>query len=133
MKAGSIVAAAVLLGLGACTSARVKYETKNQYSPPRNGPVCVLETGLPESILYESVATIQVSIKHNASQARVAPVMAQKARQLGADAIIKLETELVFRSPLPWAVVGPRGQGLAVRLLPNSPPLDCIAIGGTNL
>jgi len=125
-----ILLAATVTSLAACTSVKVRYVTGNRYAQPMNGPVCLLPGGLPESVRYRGVANISASIKHNASRDRIGQVIADKARSLGADAVLNLQSQMIFRSPLPWAIVGPRGHGLAVSLEKPLSPSECESFGG---
>ncbi|MDA0705706.1 MAG: SHOCT domain-containing protein [Proteobacteria bacterium] len=56
--------------------------------------------------------------------------MAREARQLGADALINLQASQRFKGPLPWRITSPTGDGQAVKVLPDSPKIDCLYMGG---
>ena len=49
---------------------------------------------------------------------------------IGADAIINLQTAQRFKGPMPWRITSPTGDGQAIKVLPESPKLNCLQIGG---
>jgi hypothetical protein len=56
--------------------------------------------------------------------------MIREAQKLGADALMSFEVGQRFKGPLPWRLTSPTGVGTAIKVLPDSPKLDCIQAGG---
>lgn len=89
------------------------------------GPVCLLQAPLPEGTKHTVMGVVQGSKGWYGSTNELMPVMADEARKLGANAIIKIEAGQRMGV---IAVVRPTGSGTAVK---TDPPVDCIALGGT--
>lgn len=74
--------------------------------------VFVTETILDSSIQYELLGQIDIGMTTYSSMEEVLKRLANKARELGADAVVDVHT---WRQPSGWAWVAPQGKGQAVR------------------
>jgi len=81
--------------------------------PPHTNKVFITEAALPDSMPYERLGQIGVGMTTYSSMNEVKKRMANKARELGADAVIELHT---WKQPSGWAWVAPQGEGQSVRI-----------------
>ena len=118
------LSAAVALSTGCATHSPMRMSNavsvKNQLTTPyaaHTNKVFVTEAILANSIQYDRLGQIDVGMVTYASKNEVLKRMANKARQLGADAIIDVHT---WYQPAGWAWRAPQGAGQAVRLTDRS-------------
>lgn len=97
-----------------------------QASPgqPHTNQVYIFESSLPSNVKYERLAEIHAGTVSYGGDAL--HQMAEKARALGADAVIEVVT---WRQPSGFSWAAPHGRGVAVRIL-NKEQVDLKALGG---
>lgn len=98
--------------------------------PPNAGDVCILTGAPPADVKYEVLARIVATKRTYGGVSELFLPMLREARLIGADAIINLKAGQRFKGPLPWRITSPTGDGQAIKVLPESPGLDCTGIGG---
>ena len=96
----------------------------------RTGPVCLLAGDLPDGVTATTIGRVKATKGSYGSVDNLMLPMANEARRVGADAIIKMQADQRFKGPLPWRYNAPTGDGFAVQLTAESEPLDCVAAGG---
>lgn len=82
--------------------------------PAHTMKVFITEDDLPPTVAYEVVSVIEVGQVWHDSQSKVLQALADKARSLGADAVIEVRT---WRQPTEWSYAAPFASGVAVKLL----------------
>jgi hypothetical protein len=90
----------------------------NSYASHTN-QVFVTEESLPSSVKYELLGTIDVGKVWYGSSSDVKQSMADRARMIGADAVVDVKT---WHQPSGWSWAAPHGSGNAVKIL--IPPLS---------
>jgi hypothetical protein len=85
--------------------------------PPHANKVFISAKDLPAGIAYDTIAQIEVGRVWYGDDDMVKIPMADKARELGADAVIKT---VIWRQPAGWAWSAPQGSGTAVKLQDKS-------------
>jgi uncharacterized protein YbjQ (UPF0145 family) len=127
-----LLLAVAFAGLAGCaTGVKTKTElAKGTTVQSRSGPVCLLAGDLPDGVRATTLGRIKATKGTYGSVDNLTVPMANEARRVGADAIIKMQADQRFKGPLPWRYNAPTGDGLAVKLDEGSPPLDCAAAGG---
>jgi len=85
---------------------------QNAY-PPSQERVFVTKQSLPTSVAFVRISTIDVGKVWYGSADGALVAMADRARELGANAIIETRT---WHQPAGWAWSAPQGSGLAVRV-----------------
>ena len=121
-----LVAACVVAAGCASPSATTVSSNKTQVAAAHNQPVCLLKTGLPANVGHSVLGPIEGSKEFYGGVAEIIPLMAQEARNIGADAIVNLVTGQKMGM---WAWSRPYGTGTAVKLN-NKSDLNCAALGG---
>lgn len=94
--------------------------------PAHSNPVLVVEGPLPPDIEYEVIATIDVGRIWYTGADGILVTMAQRAREMGADAVINIKR---WRQPSGFAWAAPHGQGQAVRILNKESLRNLSALG----
>jgi hypothetical protein len=126
--------ALIVLATTAVTACGTRAKVEPSYSAklyaPNNGQVCLLAGALPSDDRYEVLGRIKATKRTYGSTDELFPLMARKARKLGADAIINLQADQRFKGPLPWRVTSPTGDGSAVKIVSETPRFDCAMSGG---
>ena len=84
---------------------------------PHSNPIFVTAASLPTTAQYEVVAQIEVGKVWYGSGRNVLQTLAERARQLGADAVVEVKT---WHQPAGWSWAAPHGSGKAVKLTENS-------------
>lgn len=120
-----LVAACVVAGCAAPSATTVS-SNKTQSAAAHNQPVCLLKTGLPANVGHTVLGPIEGSKEFYGSVTEIIPLMAQEARNIGADAIVNMNTGHKIGM---WAWSRPYGTGTAVKLNRKS-DLNCAALGG---
>lgn len=124
---------ALLLLLVGCSGVRTKTELN------RNAPssfqshterVCLLAGFLPSEYKFVDIGRIKATKGTYGSVDEITIAIAKEARRLGADAVVGLQANQKFKGPLPWRVTSPTGDGMAIKVTPESPKLDCMLAGG---
>ena len=117
---------AALLTLTACNTAhnpfiiRDTVSASTQSSTAYSGhqrKVFVTEQALPASEKYEVVEQIEVGKIWYGESKSVVQAMADRARQIGADAVVEAKT---WRQPSGFSWSAPHGSGKAIKLLQSS-------------
>ena len=136
MKIKTLLGVVIFLSMGipavglADARAKVAMRYGAQTYPPNNGEVCTL-TGLPPTdVQYEVLARIVASKRTYGSVDELFAPMVREARKIGADAIINLQASQRFKGIFPWRITSPGGDGHAIKIVPESPDLDCLRVGG---
>jgi hypothetical protein len=90
--------------------------------PAHGNPVRVVRGDLPPGASYEVLGMVKAIEDSYGSAEQVEKKIAERAREIGADAIIQVK---VWHSPRPFAWAAPHAEGLAVKILkPESVNLD---------
>lgn len=100
--------------------------SRNKY-PAHNDRVFITEESLPSSVEFDLVSTIDVGKIWYGSSENVLTSMADRARELGANAIIQAKT---WHQPSGFSWAAPHGSGQAVRIGDNE-LLDSLNIKGS--
>jgi hypothetical protein len=124
----------VFLGIAARAECDVKTKTepntKAMVYSAHNGPICLLPGAPPAEVRYEVLGRVVATKRTYGSVDELAAPMIREAQKLGADALMSFEVGQRFKGPLPWRLTSPTGVGTAIKVLPESPKLDCIGAGG---
>jgi hypothetical protein len=121
MRRGSIFVTVLCLVLSAC-SAHSPFIMKNTTEsavvspkkyPPNHDKVFVTEQSLPAGVDYDVIGTIEVGKVWYGSSDNVLTSMADRARELGANAVIQVKT---WHQPSGFSWAAPHGSGEAVRI-----------------
>lgn len=123
-----VIVCIAMVGCG--TRAKVEADRTAPVHSAHNNKVCLLAGAPPSDVKVVALGRIKATKRTYGGTDELLPVMAREARKLGADAIINLQAEQRFKGPLPWRVTSPTGDGIAVKVLPDSPKLDCLGAGG---
>jgi len=81
--------------------------------PPHTNKVYVTENSLPASMKYEILESIEVGKVWYGSSDNVKKSMADRAREIGANAVIEIKT---WHQPSGFSWAAPHGSGKAVRM-----------------
>ena len=81
--------------------------------PPHSDKVFFTEQPLPPTVNFELISTIDVGKVWYGSGKSVYESMAERARQLGANAVVQVKT---WRQPSGYSWSAPHGSGQAVRV-----------------
>lgn len=85
--------------------------------PTHTNKVLITSGSLPAASKYEIIALIEVGKVWYGSSKNVLSSMAERAREIGADAVIEVKT---WRQPSGWSWAAPHGSGKAIKLLDAS-------------
>ena len=121
-----ITSACIAIAGCASPSATTVSSNKTQAAAAHNQPVCLLKASLPANVRYTVLGPIEGSKEFYGSVSEIIPLMAQEARNIGADAIINMATGQKMGM---WAWSRPYGTGTAVKMN-NKADLNCAALGG---
>lgn len=102
------------------------HHSSTQRYPSHSNPVLIVEGPLPADIEYEIIATIDVGKIWYSGSEGILVEMANRARQMGADAVINVKR---WRQPSGFAWAAPHGQGQAVKILNKDKSRDLSAAG----
>ncbi|MEA3152611.1 MAG: hypothetical protein QOK44_200 [Betaproteobacteria bacterium] len=97
-----------------------------QQYPAHSNPVLIVEGPLPADIEYEVIASVDVGRVWYTGADGILVLMAQRARALGADAVINVKR---WRQPSGFAWAAPHGQGQAVKIRKNDKAIDLSSLG----
>ena len=125
----ALLGALLLCGCGG-TFAKLTVEPGATLYPPNNGNICMLVGSALPDVQYEVLGRIVATKRTYGSSDELFPPMAREARMLGADAIINIQASQRFKGPMPWRITSPTGDGQAIKVLPESVPIDCVQLGG---
>ena len=81
--------------------------------PPHTDKVFFTEQPLPPTVKFELISTIDVGKVWYGSSNSVYKSMAERARQLGANAVVQVKT---WHQPAGYAWYAPHGSGQAIRV-----------------
>jgi hypothetical protein len=90
------------------------HEARASELPAHERPVLVTAGRLPEHVVYEPVARVEVGRAWYGRVRSVEAELARRARALGADAVVEVET---WFQPSGYAWWAPHGRGQAVRIV----------------
>jgi hypothetical protein len=90
--------------------------SQSQY-PPHHDKVLVTQQSLPSSVAVDQLATIEVGKIWYGLSKNVEISMADRARELGANAVIQVKT---WHQPSGFSWTAPHGSGVAVRVDPKA-------------
>jgi hypothetical protein len=128
------LASPLLLSIAATAECGVIVKTepnrKAKVYSVNNDPICLLPGAPPAEVRYEVLARAVATKRTYGSVDELATPMIREAQRLGADALMSFEVGQRFKGPLPWRLTSPTGVGTAIKVLPESPKLDCIRAGG---
>jgi hypothetical protein len=121
MRRGSIFVTVLCLVLSACAAHSpfiMKDTTDSAVASPNKYPanhdkVFVTEQSLPAGVDYDVIGTIEVGKVWYGSSDNVVTSMADRARELGANAVIQVKT---WHQPSGFSWAAPHGSGEAVRI-----------------
>lgn len=99
---------------------------QNKFSPSQER-VFVTDQALPGSVAFVPISTIDAGTAWYGSTDELLAAMADRARELGANAVIQTKT---WHQPAGFAWYSPEGSGLAVRVN-NVKSLEASGINGT--
>ncbi|WP_224981589.1 hypothetical protein [Geomonas agri] len=85
--------------------------------PAHHDKVFVTEQGLPLSVSFEAISSVEVGKVWYGSSDSVLTSIADRARELGANVVIQVKT---WHQPSGWSWAAPHGSGQAVRIDPQS-------------
>ena len=80
---------------------------------PHAAPVLVTEAALPESVGHQVIAQIDVGKAWYGRRRSALEALAERAREIGADAVVEVET---WWQPSGYSWWAPHGRGKAIRL-----------------
>lgn len=121
----------VAVALVGCAGVRTKTEfARGAQVAARIGPVCLLAGSLPDDVQATRIGRIKATKGTYGETANLMQPIADEARRIGADAVVELQASTRFKSPLPWRVAAPTGDGFAVKFADGAPNFDCQAHGG---
>lgn len=126
-------AAALLAGalLAACSSGgRIRVSTLAGPYAAHRAVVCILPGEPPPQHRYVVIARVSAVGKADGEAEDLLAPLGDAGRRIGADAIIRLHSEDRIKGTPPEHVSIPTVDGMAVKLTPDSPRLDCQATGG---
>lgn len=81
--------------------------------PPHSDKVFFTEQSLPSTVKFELISAIDVGKVWYGSKGRVYKSMAERARQLGANAVVQVKT---WRQPSGFSWAAPHGSGQAIHV-----------------
>lgn len=124
MKKSIPIIATLCLAGCAATSSSVKQDPA---APPTAymGPVCLLAAPLPPELKHQVLGEVEASKQWYGSLEEMLPPLAEEARKLGANAVVKVKVSQQI-GLFAWA--RPVGSGTAVKAEGNT--LDCVKLGG---
>ncbi len=125
----SIIAGLLLSG---CGGVRTKTDPSKTaaFSVPHRQPVCLLAGAISTEFRYAEIGRIKATKRTYGSVDELPAAMADEARKIGADAIINMQSSQKFKSPLPWRIASPTGDGTAIKFATDSPPFKCVENNG---
>jgi hypothetical protein len=91
----------------------VKPAAAQQFAP-HTGPVLIVEGPLPPTVEFVLVADIEIGKVWYGGSDKILQEMADRARALGADAVIEAKT---WHQPSGYSWAAPHGHGQAVKIL----------------
>ena len=95
--------------------------------PPHSDKVFFTEQSLPSTVKFELISAIDVGKVWYGSKERVYKTMAERARQLGANAVVEVKTR---RQPSGYSWAAPHGSGQAIHV-DDIHQLDALDIQGS--
>lgn len=129
-----VIVLLTMLFLAGCPhGVRVKsnmHTIEKVYPPNTDGTLCLLDGTPPSDVQYEVIGRIVATKGTYGSTDTLFPYIVHEARKIGADAVINLQSGQKIKGPLPWRVISPTGVGTAIKLLPNSPTINCLQAAG---
>ena len=100
--------------------------TVSQRYPSHSNPVLIVEGPLPAGVEYEVIATIDIGKIWYSGADGILVEMAQRGREMGADAVINVKR---WRQPSGFSWAAPHGQGQAVKILNKGKARNLSAVG----
>ena len=109
----TILAVVLSLSLSACSGTTKSSPVSHSKYPSHNDKVFITGGSLPADLEFELISTIEVGEIWYGSSTSVLVSMADRARELGANGIIRSKT---WKQPSGWSWAAPHGSGQAVRV-----------------
>ncbi len=94
---------------------------------PRTDKIWITRADIPANVKYEVIEKIDVGGKWYGGDEKAYIMLAKRARQIGADAVIRVST---WHQPSGWAWSAPQGQGMAIKLLDPDKKFDLTKLAG---
>jgi len=85
--------------------------TTDKHYAPHDRKVFMTEESLPLNAVYTEIASIEVGFAHSAPMDDVLRALAEKAREVGADGVIRVKT---WKQPAGWSNFSPQASGTAI-------------------
>lgn len=112
--------------VGCASRATHRAAPNEEPAAARSGPVCLLQSPLPESVRHRTIGQIDASKRWYGGTGALMPLMADEGRKLGADAVVNIRSGQKI-GLFAWAT--PYAYGTAVKL-EDAKDLNCLALGG---
>lgn len=125
MKKLIIVAGSIVLA-GCAARATNRPLATEEVAAARTGPVCLLQSPLPETVKHKVVGQIDASKRWYGGTGALMPLMADEGRKLGADAVVNIRSGQRI-GLFAWAT--PYAYGTAVKV-DDPKALNCLGLGG---
>ncbi len=126
-----VLALFLLTFVAACgVSTRVQQSNPTAILQSHNERICMLAGFLTSEYKFVNMARIIAAKGSYGPVEEILSAMADEGRRMGADAIIGLQSSQRFGGPFPWRFTRPVGDGMAIKLTPDSPRIDCPKLGG---
>jgi len=107
-----LLAAAALAGCGTTSTSTPNAKT-GAAAPAYAGPVCVMEAPLSPDTKHSVIGEVEASKQWYGHQAELVPHLADEARKLGANAVVKVKLSQQIGL---WAWARPVGSGEAISI-----------------
>ena len=128
-----LILVATATAIAGCANTAVKTKTelaRGAQVTSRTGPVCLLAGSLPQDVQATRIGRIKATKGTYGETANLMQPIADEARRVGADAVVELQANTRFKSPLPWRVAAPTADGFAVKFPDGAPSFNCVTHGG---
>lgn len=104
--------AALLSGCGTMSSSTPAKDGASA-SLAYDGPVCIMEAPVSSDVAHTVIGKVEASKQWYGSQAELVPYLADEARKLGANAVVKVKISQEIGL---WAWARPVGSGQAIKI-----------------
>lgn len=108
-------------------SKAVVAESEGAGAQPHSNPVLVLSSTLPHGVKFRSLGVVEAAHPNYSSTDPLLLLMANKARELGADAVVEVKT---WYQPSGFSWSAPHGKGRLV-VIEDKSAVDLTLLGGT--
>lgn len=118
-------ACAVLVGCGTTSSSK-SVEQTGANAAAYAGPVCMMEAPLSPDVKHRVIGEVEASKQWYGNQAELVPHLADEARKLGGNAVVKIKLSQQIGL---WAWARPVGSGEAIHIA-DFKAFNCRDAGG---